>query len=80
MAPKKPAENHNSGGEGAKPSPGVIGGAALVGAAAGLVISGPLVAVALGVGAGLTTLRQDQVGRERGTVSARLSTGGCSFC
>lgn len=66
MAPKKPAENHNSAGEGGNPSPGVIGGAALIGGAAGLLISGPLVGVALGAGAALTTLRKDQVGKEGG--------------
>eukprot|EP00752_Nemacystus_decipiens_P009689 g8656.t1 len=62
MAPKKPAENDTSGGEGGTPSPGVIGGAALVGAAAGLLISGPLVGLGLGAGAALTTLRKDKAG------------------
>lgn len=43
------------------PSPGVIGGAALVGACAGALISGPLVAIGLGAGAAALTLRRDQV-------------------
>lgn len=77
---KKPAEQNNPGEEGGTPSPGVIGGAALIGATAGLILSGPLVGVALGAGAALTTLRKDQVGRERGKVLPRLSTRGCRIC
>lgn len=65
MFQRKPAEKPKPEGEGGNPPPGVIGGAALVGAAAGLVISGPLVGIALGGAAALTTLRKDQVGRGR---------------
>ncbi|CAM9244172.1 unnamed protein product, partial [Hapterophycus canaliculatus] len=42
------------------PSPGVIGGAALVGACAGALISGPLVAIGLGAAGAALTLRRDQ--------------------
>lgn len=45
----------------ANPSPGVIGGAAIVGATAGAIVGGPLVAL---LGAGATAaicLRNDQV-------------------
>lgn len=83
MAPKKPAGNHNSGGEGGTPSPGVMGGAALIGAAAGFVISGPLVGVALGAGAALTTLRKDQVirlgEREGSCAFVQSYVRGCYF-
>lgn len=55
----------NSGGgggaEGGTPSPGVIGGAALVGAGVGAVLSGPLLAIGLGLGAAGLCLRKDQV-------------------
>lgn len=79
MAPKKPAENHNSEGEGGTPSPGIIGGAALIGAAAGLAISGPLVGVALGGAAALTTLRKDQVGFGSKGFLRGCPRVGCSF-
>ena len=44
----------------------MIGGAALIGAAAGLVISGPLVGLGLGAAAAATTLRKDKVGPRQG--------------
>lgn len=57
----------SGGGEGGRgeergtPSPGIIGGAALVGAGVGAVLSGPLLAVGLGLGAAGLCLRKDQV-------------------
>lgn len=54
--------------QGGTPSPGVIGGAALVGAGVGVLISGPLVALGLGAAAAALTLRSDKVRCRRGVV------------
>lgn len=60
MAPTE-EQSKPGGGEGETPSPGVIGGAALVGAGIGALLSGPLVAIGLGGAAAALTLRKDQV-------------------
>ncbi|CAM9448510.1 unnamed protein product [Pylaiella littoralis] len=61
MAPTE-EQSKPGGGEGETPSPGVIGGAALVGAGIGALLSGPLVAIGLGGAAAALTLRKDQAG------------------
>ncbi|CAM9163685.1 unnamed protein product [Ectocarpus sp. 12 AP-2014] len=58
MGPKKPEGQSNAD----APPAGVVGGAALVGATAGLLLSGPLVAIGLGAGAAACCLRKDQAG------------------
>lgn len=50
---------------GGKASPGVIGGAALVGAGVGALLSGPFLAIGLGAAAAGLCLRDDQVGQKR---------------
>ncbi|CAM9189016.1 unnamed protein product [Scytosiphon promiscuus] len=59
---RKNQQQRNPSEEEANPTPGVIGGAALVGACAGALISGPLLAIGLGAGAGALTFRRDQAG------------------
>ncbi|CAM9968987.1 unnamed protein product [Ectocarpus sp. 6 AP-2014] len=59
MGPKKPEEGQPNADA---PPAGVVGGAALIGATTGLLLSGPLVAIGLGAGAAACCLRKDQAG------------------
>jgi len=63
MFQRKPADQPKPEGERANPSPGVIGGAGLVGGLAGIAISGPLVGAAVGGAAAVATLLKNEVGR-----------------
>lgn len=62
MAEERDTQRPNErGGKEGTPSPGIIGGAALVGATVGAIVSGPLLAIGLGAGAAGLCLRKDEV-------------------
>lgn len=71
---KEPERSGDGNGKPARATPGVMGGAALVGAGVGAVVSGPFAAIALAAGAAGLCLRDDKVGQNISWEVTRMQT------